>query len=116
MHAMKQPFAGRQEQLVRQLRDAGVDAFLITQPVNVSYLTGFTGESSFLILSAAKTILVSDGRFTAQLAEECPGLDTRIRPPSQSLAEATAKALEKLGARTVEFESAHLTVNEAQLL
>jgi Xaa-Pro aminopeptidase len=111
---MAEPFLGRREQLVRQLHDAGVAAFLVTHPINVSYLTGFTGESSNLIISAAKTILVSDGRFTGQLAEECPGLETYIRPPSQSLPEATAQTLEQLGIKSVELEGAHVTVNEAQ--
>src|SRR5262245_35458283 len=113
---MSQPFAGRRERLVGQLRDADVDAFLITQPINVSYLTGFTGEASYLIISAQKTLLVSDGRFTAQLAEECPGLATVIRPPKQSLPDATAQVLERLGVRAVEFESGHVTVAEAQTL
>jgi len=113
---MSQPFAGRRERLVGQLRDADVDAFLITQPINVSYLTGFTGEASYLIISAQRTLLVSDGRFTAQLAEECLGLATVIRPPKQSLPDATAQVLERLGVGAVEFESGHVTVAEAQTL
>lgn len=111
---MADPFLGRREHLVRQLRDSDVDAFLVTHPINVSYLTGFSGESSNLMISARKTILVSDGRFTCQLAEECPGLETSIRPPSQSLTEATAQVLEQLRVAKVEFEGAHLSVNEAQ--
>lgn len=111
---MSQPFAGRRERLIAQLRPAGVDAFLITQPINVSYLTGFTGEASHLILSARNTILVSDGRFPNQLADECPDLETYIRPPAQHLTDATAKVLTQLNARSVEFESAHVTVSDAQ--
>jgi Xaa-Pro aminopeptidase len=112
--SMSPLFAGRRERLTQQLSGAGVDAFLITQPINVSYLTGFTGEASCLILSAKETILVSDGRFTAQLAEECPGLPGHIRPPSQSLTDATAEVLNRLGAHDVEFESGHVTVADAQ--
>ena len=111
---MSQPFAGRRERLIQQLTDAGVHAFLITQPINVSYLTGFTGDSSHLILSAKETILVSDGRFAAQLAEECPGLSAHIRPPSQSLTNATVEVLNRLGVRDVEFESDHVTVADAR--
>jgi Xaa-Pro aminopeptidase len=98
------------------LRDADADAFLITQPINVSYLTGFTGDSSYLILSSAKAILVSDGRFPTQLAEECPDLATHIRPPAQTVTDAAAQVLKQLGTRRVEFESAHLAVNDAQTL
>ena len=113
---MPELFMGRRERLVEQLREAQVDAFLITQAINVSYLTGFTGEASYLILSAGETLLVSDGRFPNQLAEECPDLATHIRPPSQSIHEAAAQALAQLGVRDVEFESGHLTVNDAARL
>jgi Xaa-Pro aminopeptidase len=109
-------FAQRRDRLIQQLPASGAAALLITQPVNVSYLTGFTGEASHLILRANKTILVSDGRFVTQLAEECPGLDTYIRPPSQTLPEATAQVLGQLGVSSVEFESGHVTVADHQQL
>jgi len=109
-------FAGRRARLIGQLAQAQVEALLVSHPINVSYLTGFTGEASHLILSAGKTILVSDGRFPTQLAEECPDLETYIRPPAQVLAEATAHVLGQLGAGRVEFESGHLTVAEHQAL
>ena len=51
---------GRRDRLLARMRDEGVDALLVTSPINVTYLTGFTGEASWLVLTAAKTILVSD--------------------------------------------------------
>jgi Xaa-Pro aminopeptidase len=107
-------FAARRDRLIEQLAAAQVDALLISHPINVSYLTGFTGEASHLILGRTKTVLVSDGRFRTQLADECPDLELCIRPPGQTIFEATAQALEALGAASVEFESGHLTVAEAQ--
>ena len=79
-------FAQRRERLSRLIESAAVDSFLIANPINVNYLTGFSGDSSYLILGKARAILVSDARFTEQIGEECPGLDTFIRPPSQTLA------------------------------
>jgi Xaa-Pro aminopeptidase len=109
-------FAGRRERLQAALRQEGLDGVLITHPVNVSYLTGFSGEATWLILSASRAILVSDGRFTDQLAEECPGMDTVIRPPVQPLGDAAAAMLGGLGLHAVGFESGHLTVVEFQSL
>jgi Xaa-Pro aminopeptidase len=100
----------------RSLAGEGLDALLITHPVNVTYLTGFSGDSSYLILTANKAVLVSDGRFVTQLAEECPGLETFIRPPAQPVAEAAAEVLGKLAIRSLGFESAHLTVAELEKL
>ena len=57
-------FAQRRERLSQRIESAAVDSFLITNPINVSYLTGFSGDSSYLILAKARAILVSDARFT----------------------------------------------------
>jgi Xaa-Pro aminopeptidase len=102
----------RREELWRAVTAEGLDAVLVTHPSNVTYLTGFTGESSYLALGRDRGVLVSDGRFTEQLAEECPDLEAYIRPPSKTLPEATAAVLAKLGFRSVGFESAHLSVAE----
>jgi Xaa-Pro aminopeptidase len=109
-------FAARRDRLLAQLHGESVDAFLITNPVNVSYLTGFSGDASCLIVSPGRTLMVSDGRFTEQIAEECPGLETIIRPPTQPLGAAAAAALNKLGFGTVGCENMHLTLAEFESL
>src|SRR6266699_653409 len=98
-------FAHRRESLTRLLESEAVDAFLITNPINVSYLTGFSGDSSFLILARTRAILVSDARYTEQIGEECPGLEVHIRPHNQFIQSAAVEALEKLGFHRVGFES-----------
>ncbi|HWY88607.1 MAG TPA: aminopeptidase P family N-terminal domain-containing protein, partial [Gemmataceae bacterium] len=109
-------FALRRDRLVQQLHGEGVDGALISDPVNVSYLTGFSGDTTCLIVSPARTIVVSDGRFADQLAEECPGLEAVIRPPIQPLGEAAAAAINKLALASLGFESGHLTVADFESL
>jgi len=109
-------YASRRQRLLDQLTAEGLDAYLISHPVNVTYLTGFTGDSTCLIVGKHKTLLVSDGRYTVQIAEECPGLEAFIRPPAQLLPQAVAEVLTKLGARSVGFESHHLSVAEFETL
>lgn len=109
-------FAARRERLWQAARQEGLDTLLISSPYNVSYLTGFSGESSYLLLAQDRALLLSDGRFTEQIAEECPGLATHIRPPSQLLSSAAAAQLASLGARSIGYESGHLTVAEHQAL
>lgn len=109
---MSAPFPARRERLRACLTEEGLDGLLITNPVNVTYLTGFSGDSSYLILTRQRELLVSDGRYTTQLAEECPGLPLHIRPPGQPLPDATAQVLQHLGLCNVGIESGHLTVAE----
>ena len=109
-------FAARRDRLLEQIQQEGLSAVLITHPVNVSYLTGFSGDTTCLILTPQRTVVVSDARFTEQLSEECPGLETVIRPAIQPLGDATAAALNRLGLGSVGFESGHLTVAEFEML
>jgi Xaa-Pro aminopeptidase len=107
-------FAGRRQQLAALLQMENLDSLLITNPINVSYLTGFSGDSSYLIVSRERTVLISDARYSQQIAEECRGLEIHIRPHSQLLPNATAEVLDKLSLRKVGFESGHLTVGELE--
>jgi Xaa-Pro aminopeptidase len=102
-------YGSRRERLLAAL-DAGIDALLVSHPINVRYLTGFTGDSSYLIAGRTRTLLVSDGRFSEQLAGECPGLETHIRGLAETTLEALAAVVEKLGMRRLAFESHRLTV------
>jgi Xaa-Pro aminopeptidase len=106
--------AQRRQRLAKTAKDEGLDALLVTNPVNVTYLTGFSGDSSYLVVGRRQTVLVSDARFTEQIAEECPGLDAHIRPPSQALPKAVIEVLTKLKLRTVGFEASHLSVAELE--
>jgi Xaa-Pro aminopeptidase len=108
--------AQRRERLVRPLSDEGIDALMVSNPVNVTYLTGFTGDSTVLLLLSDRQLLVSDSRYTGQLAEECPGLPAHIRSTTQKLPETVAEALRGFGIRSVGFESSAVTVAELEQL
>jgi Xaa-Pro aminopeptidase len=109
-------FPHRRERLARTLADDGLDLLVVSHPVNVSYLTNFSGESSWLLVGRDRTLLVSDGRFTEQIEEECPGLQAHIRPPAKSIQNAVGEVIAKLGAPVVGFESGHLSVGDFETL
>jgi Xaa-Pro aminopeptidase len=108
--------AQRRERLARVLADEGIDVLMVSSPVNVTYLTGFSGDSTVLLLGRDRILLVSDSRYTGQLADECSGLPTHIRPPSQKLPEAVAEVVNRLGVRSIGFESGAVTVAEFEFL
>ena len=108
--------ADRRECLRRELRSRAVNAFLVGSPTNVRYLTGFTGDSSILLLTLDREIIVSDGRFTTQLEQECPGLETSIRPAGWELTQAISRVIELIGVKQLAFEAASCTVAEYERL
>ena len=106
----------RRTRLAALLPSDGVDLYLVHQPINVAYLTGFTGDSSWLLVTRERTILVSDARFTEQIAEECPGLEAVIRPPNQTIAEAAVAEVKRLKVGSIAFESSQMTVADFESL
>jgi Xaa-Pro aminopeptidase len=109
-------FASRRERLWQSAKQEGLDLLLVTNPVSVTYLTGFSGDSTYVLLAAGKSLLVSDGRYKAQIEEECPGLDVFIRGPAHPLSDATIEQINAFSPRTIGFESGHLTVADFETL
>lgn len=61
----------RIQRLLESLKKQEIDGFFTTSVPNITYLTGFTGDSSRLFISANRCILMTDGRYTEQAQLEC---------------------------------------------
>ncbi|MEM9702604.1 MAG: Xaa-Pro peptidase family protein [Planctomycetota bacterium] len=86
-------------------RHPDVAAALIDSPVNIAYLTGFTGSSARLLIGEDVERILSDSRYETQIARQCPGLDATIRTQATSFVDSTAKVIGKLrGPVAVEAE------------
>lgn len=72
-------FAARRAALAAALGALGADAVLVSDLVNVRYLTGFTGSNgSVLVRSDGPGLIATDGRYRAQVAAQAVGLDAVI--------------------------------------
>ena len=60
----------RINKLLRSIEENGLDGMLIISESNISYLTGFTGDSSRLIVSKKGCVFLTDGRYTEQASNE----------------------------------------------
>jgi Xaa-Pro aminopeptidase len=76
----------------------------------VTYLTGFTGDDSYLIVLEQGEVAVSDPRYTTQLEEECPGLEASIRPPGVGMIERVAEIARKAKISKLGVEGTSMTV------
>ncbi|MCC9657140.1 M24 family metallopeptidase [Rhodopirellula halodulae] len=103
----------RIERLVTSMAelDQPVEALLICSEVNVRYLSGFTGDSTWLLVrSNGQATLLSDRRYETQIAEQCPNLESAIRPPSQTLVSLLAEYLGDVSIQSIGFEADHVHV------
>jgi len=89
-------FAARRGRLIEQL-DGG--SMLVSNLVNVRYLTAFTGSNAFLLINDSVTLLLTDGRYVEQAASECPDLETRIRDVDSTMLAVVAAALSECGVK-----------------
>ncbi len=104
-------FLKRRDRLRKSLRQHGASAVLVTNSTNVRYLTGFTGDDSYVLISGDGDLLLSDPRFEEQIEEECPGLATFIRQPGELLVEVAVRELKKLKLRSLAIEADSLSVS-----
>ena len=103
-------FAERRDKLRKLLKRNDADSILVTNFTNVTYLTGFTGDDSFLLVRPDGDLLISDMRYTTQLEEECPGLDLHIRAPGTKMHDVTADCVGKAKVGRLGIEAESLTV------
>ncbi len=87
-----------------QLRNRHIDALILTRSANVTYLTGFSGEDSWAIVTKHAVYLLTDSRYTEQAQKEC--VDTTIVERKDLIAPSAGKLVRKLkSAKTVAVEN-----------
>jgi len=112
---------GRMRAVRETLPQQRLDALLITHLPNIRYLCGFTGSAGVLVISAAKSLFFTDGRYTQQARAEVQGPRVVIarKAPLQAAAEWLAENRRSLRSRRpwkVGIEGEHLAVaGRAQL-
>ncbi|MFD0361098.1 M24 family metallopeptidase [Nocardia sp. GCM10030253] len=116
-HAGRVPdYAARRGALRSLLVENEVDALLVTDLVNIRYLTGFTGSNAALLVHSwdmrnaeERTVIGTDGRYLTQVAEQVPDLRAEI-------ARATARRIVELAGEwqlgRVGYESHVVTVDQ----
>jgi Xaa-Pro aminopeptidase len=111
-------YLARQKRLAAALRDARVDAMLVTHLPNIRYLCGFTGSSATLLVYAgqrgAKLTFYTDGRYTQQAADEVLGAKVVIA--NKSALAAAAEGVVKARIEVLGFESEQMPVSHFRYL
>jgi Xaa-Pro aminopeptidase len=82
------------------LAELKIDAMLVSAPVNVRYLSGFTGDNGLLLVTHDSQMLFTDPRFTIQAADECacPVQTVTMKPLDQAaLQHVRKKRLKRIG-------------------
>jgi Xaa-Pro aminopeptidase len=111
---MSDRHAARRQKLLKIVHQNELEGLLITGVSNVTWLTGFSGDSSWLLLTNKTCVLISDSRYETQIAEECPGLETVIRVTPQSIVEATTRVVNRIKPTSLGFEGQLLSFDTVE--
>ena len=76
-----------------------VDSLILTSPANVAYLTGFSGEDSWAVVTRNAVYLLTDSRYTEQAQKECS--QVKIVERKDPIAQAAGKLVGKLKAARI---------------
>ncbi|MGH3903665.1 MAG: M24 family metallopeptidase, partial [Pseudonocardiaceae bacterium] len=101
----------RRETLRARLRAEKLDALLVTDLVNIRYLTGFTGSNGALLVHSEgeeQTVFCTDGRYRIQSARQVPDL-RRVLGRASALQ--LVKEVSEAGIGRLGFESHVVTVD-----
>lgn len=94
--------------LARLLSERELDALVVTDLVNVRYLTGFTGTNAVCVVGEDLRLFVTDFRYVEQAEREVEGFDG-VRGEQELLGDAAARLADTPAAR-VGFEDDRLSV------
>jgi Xaa-Pro aminopeptidase len=111
---MHTPHSIRSTKLRKLVQKHELDALVITNAADWYYLTGFTGESGVLLVDRKGMVLVTDGRFTVQAAEELNGVKVVLQ--KAGLYRTCGEVLKQRKNRRVGFDPNQLTVNQGEAL
>ena len=113
MHPM--PVSSRMDRLRAELPEAGgdgVDGLLVTSLTNIRYLTGFTGSAGLLFVFPEDAVLVTDGRYERQAADQIEAAGAAVTvsvAPAVGQRDLAAGLVGHRGVGRLALEAAHVS-------
>lgn len=90
-----------------ELEKHGLDALLVTDEINVSYLSGFTGHDSMLLVTTRDDYFITDSRYVEDARNTIRGF--RITLVEKSTFETLSSIIKKNRFKKLGFEAMHLS-------
>lgn len=84
------------------MKEKDIEAFVIYKFVNVTYITGFTGDDSVALVTHDKAIFITDGRYTEQAQKEVK--DFEVIEHKTGIKEVLKEYIKTLGIKKLAFE------------
>lgn len=101
------------DKLLTYMEKNHLEGFFVSKPENVRYISGYTGEDSFLFITKDKKYFITDPRYTEQASYECPTYEIiNWRLPGKVLGDAIVALTETTHIRNLAFENTYITFDK----
>jgi Xaa-Pro aminopeptidase len=104
----------RLKQFVATFGQYPIDAYLVTQNVDITYLTKFPASESWLLCLPNKAYYITDFRYVLEARQGLKGVS--LRQYTRSLYETTTSLLQKHGVKCLGIDGQHLTLAQFERL
>ena len=101
----------RLTKLYRQLEKNGLDALILSNPANISYLTNTLSRDSYFLAAKPCNTYFTDSRYTREAGENLKDI-ARVKKINGSVFKIIADSIQELKLRRVGFEERHLPFAE----
>ena len=99
------------EQLRTYMEKQNLDGFFVQNHENVRYISGYTSDDAYLLITRGRQFLITDPRYTEHAQAECPDYTIlNWRGAAPNVGEYAAQLAEQEGLKAVGFEKDLLTV------
>jgi Xaa-Pro aminopeptidase len=105
---MTEVFAARRERFLSDIGLAPNQGVLITNPIDIAYLSGFTGSNGTIVLSGARHLLFTDSRYAERVHLEAPDIEVLI--PASRFVGVMFETAKNDGISSLLADENHLTV------
>ncbi|MBN1527248.1 MAG: aminopeptidase P family protein [Candidatus Omnitrophica bacterium] len=106
--------AKRLRSLISAMKARSLDALLVTDEANVTYLSGFKGQDSMLLVTPRRKFFITDSRYSEEAADTLKGFSIEV--VRTTAYDTLRKLIRKSGSKRVGFESMDLPYEVAARL
>lgn len=100
----------RIKKLLDRMESENLDGLFILKTANVNYISGFTNEDSYVLITKEGYYFITDGRYTEQAEEECPDFEViRWGKPTGTIADTVEELAIKNNLKRIGFEKDCMT-------
>ncbi len=98
------------KKLLSVMEEKSLDGFFISKIHNVRYVSKYTSDDAYLLVTTNKNYFITDPRYTEQAQDECKGFEVvNWRTAGKSISEAIANLANGLNLKSVAFEADNIT-------